>query len=340
MTKAQVLRTMPWTLGFFTARNWTREDIDIRAEWPDYPVNYEAFNSTIRTQDADERACRFREWDADENQLNLSVDFAQEKNVGHFRLWEIDWDRMIVGGMGVRLHPHYCDRGYGTFLVRSITSRLSGLGFTAFSLDVSQGNPRAFSAYRKVGFRKTTERTIRGHVFDILELDSEMARNAVPEVAMRGASPADAELLASVVQRASHDVARNFGLTLSNCPTHPSNCVPEWIEKDMRNGKKYLILETEKPIGVVAIEKADDNAVYIGRLSVLPAGRNLGFGRRLLAAAEKEAREWGCTRVEIGIIASHSQLKNWHSKSGYTDKATAEFPHLPFNVAFMQKSLV
>jgi hypothetical protein len=48
-----------------------------------------------------------------------------------------------------------------------------------------------------------------------------------------------------------------------------------------------------------------------------------------------EAKLLGAKHVNIGIIAEHSELKNWYREIGFVDGESKEFPHLPFRVAFM-----
>lgn len=157
---------------------------------------------------------------------------------------------------------------------------------------------------------------------------------------IRHATESDASCLAAILREASRDVAERFGLTPENCPTHPSNCTSEWIETGFEKGIVYYILEAGgKPCGCVALERADSDVCYLERLAVLPAYRRRGYGTAMVNHICDEARRLGARRVEIGTIAEHIPLNRWYEKQGFRPKNTAEFEHLPFAVAFMEKEL-
>jgi hypothetical protein len=52
-----------------------------------------------------------------------------------------------------------------------------------------------------------------------------------------------------------------------------------------------------------------------------------------------EAKKLGVSRVEIGIIAAHIELKDWYQQQGFVIKNTAHFKHLPFEVTFMFREI-
>jgi N-acetylglutamate synthase-like GNAT family acetyltransferase len=131
-------------------------------------------------------------------------------------------------------------------------------------------------------------------------------------------------------------VAERFGLTQENCPRHPSNCTAEWIQKDMNRGVTYFIIENGNLVsGCVALELANPEVCYLERLAVIPGQRHQGFGKALVDHVFSEAKLLGVHRVNIGIIAEHTELKNWYKGIGFVEGESKEFPHLPFRVTFM-----
>jgi GNAT superfamily N-acetyltransferase len=157
-----------------------------------------------------------------------------------------------------------------------------------------------------------------------------------PNIHMRKACLKDASLLCLLIHDSHQDVAERFGLTLKNCPRHPSNCTREWIEKDLLRGVVYYIMEhDDKPVGCAAMEQASPEVCYLERLSVLPGQRKKGFGRALVNNVIIKAKTLGAGRVDIGIIAQHTELKRWYAKLGFIEGETKEFPHLPFRVTFL-----
>jgi diamine N-acetyltransferase len=163
--------------------------------------------------------------------------------------------------------------------------------------------------------------------------------NLMPEMVIhiRQAGTADITLLSRLVRDSHQDVAERFGLTLDNCPKHPSNCTDEWIEKDLIRGVAYYIVEHDDvPAGCVAIEQASPGVCYLERLSVLPDQRRTGFGTALVNTILLKARTFGAVELNIGIIAHYNELKEWYKKIGFVEEETKDFKHLPFSVTFMK----
>ncbi|HAR97656.1 MAG TPA: GNAT family N-acetyltransferase [Syntrophus sp. (in: bacteria)] len=151
---------------------------------------------------------------------------------------------------------------------------------------------------------------------------------------------ADAGILAETIRVAFRDVAERFGLTRENAPRHPSNCSPDWIEKDMARGVVYYMLEDGgRASGCVALEMANAEVGYLERLAVLPERRRRGFGRALVAHALSEAARRGARRVNIGMIAEQAELKDWYRGLGFVEGETREFAHLPFRVTFLSQGI-
>jgi GNAT superfamily N-acetyltransferase len=154
------------------------------------------------------------------------------------------------------------------------------------------------------------------------------------------ATEADAGLLASIIRGSFADVAKRFGLTPENAPTHPSNCTPEWIHSAFAKGVRYYLLQGPRgAVGCVALEHAEAEVCYLGRLAVLPPFRGRGLGKALVDHVMEKARELDVRRVELGIISADAGLREWYEKLGFSATNTVQFEHLPFEVTFMRKVL-
>jgi N-acetylglutamate synthase-like GNAT family acetyltransferase len=146
----------------------------------------------------------------------------------------------------------------------------------------------------------------------------------------------DTQVLAETIRRSFQDVAERFGLTRDNAPSHPSNCTVDWIRKDMERGVTYFAIENKNHVvGCVALELANAGVCYLERLAVLPDQRRRGFGKALVNHVLSEAKRLRVNYVSIGIIAEHTELKNWYKGLGFVEGESKEFPHLPFRVTFM-----
>jgi GNAT superfamily N-acetyltransferase len=157
-------------------------------------------------------------------------------------------------------------------------------------------------------------------------------------VAIREALPQDTDTLAEIIRQAFVPVAAQFGLTLENCPTHPSNCRADWIETQLRRGVRFFMLfDDGRPCGCVAAEReADGTSWRLERLAVLPNEQNRGFGSRLVGHVLSLARTGGAERVEIAIIAGHVALRQWYERLGFVATQARTFESLPFEVLFLE----
>jgi N-acetylglutamate synthase-like GNAT family acetyltransferase len=146
----------------------------------------------------------------------------------------------------------------------------------------------------------------------------------------------DSQILAESIRKSFQDVAERFGLTRQNAPHHPSNCTVDWIRKDMERGVTYFAIKNRNHVvGCVALERPNTEVCYLERLAVLPGHRRRGFGKALVEHVLSEARLLGARCVSIGIIAEHTELKDWYKELGFLEGESKEFPHLPFRVSVM-----
>jgi diamine N-acetyltransferase len=144
-----------------------------------------------------------------------------------------------------------------------------------------------------------------------------------------------------VVKDSFRTVALEFGLTKSNCPTHPSNITFSQLNGLKKKGLKFFgLFLDEVQVGFVAVESNGDGLFYLEKLAVLPEYRHDGYGAALVKYGLNYALINGGTRVSIGIINEHKVLKKWYQGLGFQETGTLNLPHLPFIVGFMGKSLV
>lgn len=155
------------------------------------------------------------------------------------------------------------------------------------------------------------------------------------------ASTEDAKAIAEIVSLSNKDVAATFGITKENNPKHPSFYDQAWVLSDFRRGEEYFLYKVDgENAGCVAFEQPNPEVGYLNRLSVLPAYRKRGIGAELVRHVFQHARTKGVPEISIGIIAKHTDLKNWYKKLGFEEKETKKFSHLPFDVLFMKYDLV
>ena len=156
-------------------------------------------------------------------------------------------------------------------------------------------------------------------------------------IRIREAFADDADLLARIIRESNRDVADRFGLDADKCPKHTSFCTADWVRADLARGERYFILDDgSHPVGCVAYETPSAEVAYLNRLSVLPAWRRRGHGKRLVEHVIALARAASIPSISIGVIGEYDELQRWYRALGVTDGETKRFPHLPFSVRYMR----
>ena len=80
------------------------------------------------------------------------------------------------------------------------------------------------------------------------------------------------------------------------------------------------------PLGCVYLEPKG-RRLYLSTLAVAPEAQAQGVGRQLLAAAEAQARQQGCTRILISVLSARPELLAWYERHGYQRTGQSEpFP--------------
>ena len=147
--------------------------------------------------------------------------------------------------------------------------------------------------------------------------------------------------IGTVIRLAFADIAKEFHLTPTNCPKHPSFLSDSDLTHSLsRPGVLcFGALTDDTLVGFVAIWPKDQGVHELTRLCILPEHRHAGLGARLLQAAVQAAREHDACRIEIGIIAENERLKRWYEKHGFRATAVRGYAHLPFQVCEMEREV-
>lgn len=143
---------LPFEIEEFVIRELEREDIELYANWPDYPTPYEMFNTSLKNKPTSERKKRWEEYRSNNNVITLVVDHKESKTIAKFSFMEIDWEEKSVKNVGIRLHPHWCNMGNGTKLLKGITNWCFNNGIQHIQFDVLSTNQRAIKSYQNAGY--------------------------------------------------------------------------------------------------------------------------------------------------------------------------------------------
>ena len=142
-----------------------------------------------------------------------------------------------------------------------------------------------------------------------------------------------------VIKRSFRTVAEEMNVTREKTPDHPAFYTLERLRDLHKRATFFGLYIGQTQIGFVAAEKSERGVYYIDRLSILPAYRMQGHGRKLVEHLLDHVRKEGGSRVALGMINSQTVLKNWYKSFGFRETGTKQFEHLPFLVCFMEKDL-
>ena len=98
-------------------------------------------------------------------------------------------------------------------------------------------------------------------------------------------------------------------------------------------GRVMLLAEAEGVLaGCCQLEHRPPAEAYFGMFSVRPAAQGQGWGRLILAEAERLARaEWGAATMVLTVLAPRPDLIGWYERRGY--RPTGESRPFPYGNA-------
>jgi len=76
--------------------------------------------------------------------------------------------------------------------------------------------------------------------------------------------------------------------------------------------------ENNRLLGCVEL-RVENDKMYVGMLTVLPSEQSKGIGKKLLAAAERAAKEKNCQTLYMTVISERAELIAWYCRRGYRD---------------------
>ncbi|RYF89170.1 MAG: GNAT family N-acetyltransferase [Chitinophagaceae bacterium] len=71
-------------------------------------------------------------------------------------------------------------------------------------------------------------------------------------------------------------------------------------------------------VGCVNLQQQQDT-LYLGMFSVLPALQGMGVGRGILQAAEEYGRHLHCRSIYMSVISVRKELLDWYKRNGYEE---------------------
>jgi len=114
------------------------------------------------------------------------------------------------------------------------------------------------------------------------------------------------------------------------------------VRRAIAEGAIFVALRGDDIVGAARVrpDEGDTQALYCGRLAVLPAEQGAGIGSALMQHIEDHAREAGFTAVTLGARLELSENVRFYLKRGY--RVVREESHAGYTTptfAWMRKEL-
>jgi predicted N-acetyltransferase YhbS len=120
----------------------------------------------------------------------------------------------------------------------------------------------------------------------------------MPNITLRAAAETDTEQVLSLVLNAFEEYRG-----VLNPPSGAHKETPDSIRKKIVEGGGFIAYIDDKAAGCVlyAPYEPDEDALYLGRLAVLPDYRKQGVAHAMVEAIEKRAQELNLSKVTLAV---------------------------------------
>jgi ribosomal protein S18 acetylase RimI-like enzyme len=146
----------------------------------------------------------------------------------------------------------------------------------------------------------------------------------------RDAVEADVPALVALVESAYRGDASRAGWTTEADILDGQRTDPDGVRAVITApGSRLVVVERDGvPVACCQLEHRGDVA-YFGMFAVRPGSQGGGLGRRVLARAERLAREeWGVREMHMTVISVREELIAWYERRGYRRTGRmAPFPY-------------
>jgi ribosomal protein S18 acetylase RimI-like enzyme len=147
------------------------------------------------------------------------------------------------------------------------------------------------------------------------------------------AADSDLDAVAALVNSAYRGDSSRAGWTTEADYLDGQRTDPATLRRDLAQTPGAVVLtlrdEAAGPIlGTVWLEPAEDEAWYLGMLTVNPSLQARQLGRTLLEAGEAYAVERGARRIQMTVVQIRDTLIAWYERRGYARTGeTRPFPY-------------
>jgi N-acetylglutamate synthase-like GNAT family acetyltransferase len=148
--------------------------------------------------------------------------------------------------------------------------------------------------------------------------------------------------MVKVLNESHLTVAKEFRFNRQNNPSNNAFIEAGTLQTQIKKSIDLFAMEIDNNIiGCIAIERSPNHSetFFIEKVSIIPRERHKGYGEKMMKFAEGKIKEMQGRKVSVALIDTNYKLKHWYELQGYNETCVRDFPHLPFNVCFMEKKL-
>ncbi len=303
--------------------------------------------------------------------MNTYTGYLKEQKEGARKVFIAETDGEVSGYCTLVLHPYggpwagqnipeivdllvFFDRhgrGIGTALLDAAEAEAARVSDTVFlAVGVHSGYGNAQRLYVRRGYIPDGSGVwYRGEVLDQYadcrnddDLLLFLSKKLRGEEIIREIRPEEIAECVKVIRESFATVAREFGLTEENAPRFTAFATTEerlqW-QLNTEHRMMYGCFDGKRLTGYYSLLKKGD-ACELSNLSVLPAYRHRGIGRKLMENAFENAGRSGCKRMDIGIVEENRVLRKWYEGLGFQHTGTEKYDFFPFTCGYMARETV
>jgi ribosomal protein S18 acetylase RimI-like enzyme len=156
---------------------------------------------------------------------------------------------------------------------------------------------------------------------------------AAPDpVSFRDATADDVSAVVALVESAYRGDASRAGWTTEADLLDGRRTDVDAVRAIITSAASRMLLGVTGERGLLAccqLERRDGEVAYFGMFAVSPLFQGAGIGNRLLAEAERIARDdWASTTMQMSVISLRRDLIAWYERRGYAATGESQpFPH-------------
>ncbi|THA23516.1 GNAT family N-acetyltransferase [Streptomyces sp. RKND-216] len=149
-------------------------------------------------------------------------------------------------------------------------------------------------------------------------------------LAFRTAEEADVPALVALIESAYRGESSRAGWTTEADLLGGQRTDPEGVRAVVASPESRMLLAEEDGETVACCQLENRSGLaYFGMFAVRPGLQGGGLGRRVLAEAERAAREeWGAREMHMTVIVQREDLIAWYERRGYA--RTGELSPFPY----------